>query len=389
MGTQRKTALLILISLYILAVGLFTSISLMTGFHLLMIPAILLSAKDYDWKKFPRSGWALLAFAMALVLSVVVNRNIILRPSKNIFKTKYFLIGALSLIPLQFYFQQYLTVEKRRKVLGTLFFVLLTSACVATLSGLIGYFTGFNPLRMVHVSSNRNGGLFGMLITYAHSIAWLSVFLVGIGCHYEHFKSLISKKWLYFFTAVSLVGLFATHTRGAWISFLVGCSLINKKLTGVMCLLTVLGVIGLSLHNPHFWEEEIVRRGSNSERWGSALAAVKAFQEKPLFGYGYLNFEPNSPEIKARYQLPEPDFGGHAHNELLEIFATSGIFGAVCFVVWLILWIREIRNKNSSTAKLVLPFIGAFLASGLTHVSLNDGENAFFLMIFYALSEVL
>jgi hypothetical protein len=38
---------------------------------------------------------------------------------------------------------------------------------------------------------------------------------------------------------------------------------------------------------------------------------------------------------------------------------------------------------------LVIPFIVAFLASGLTQVTFNDGENAFFLMIVYALSVVL
>ncbi|NBU99612.1 MAG: hypothetical protein EBS19_15620, partial [Spirochaetia bacterium] len=85
-------------------------------------------------------------------------------------------------------------------------------------------------LRMAEVQTARNGGLFGMLITYAHSIAWLNVFLIVMCADYEKFKELITKKWLYFFTSVSLVGLFTTYTRGAWIAFLAGCLLINKKM---------------------------------------------------------------------------------------------------------------------------------------------------------------
>jgi len=386
---EKKIAFLILASLYILAVGLFTSISLMVGFHLLMIPAILYCAKNYDWKKFPRSGWALLAFAVALILSVGVNQSIIARPMKNVFKVKYFLLGALSIIPLQFYFNQYLDSEKRKKVLRTLLLALLISAGIATLSGLIGYLTHFNPLRMVTVDYGRNAGLFGMLITYAHQIAWLSLFLVVICFNYRDFEYLISKKWLYCSMVLSVIGLFTTYTRGAWLAFLAGCLIINKKLTGLLLLFCTVTVILLSLHDAHFWEEHILRQTSNSKRLGSALAAAKAFQEKPLFGYGYLNFEPFSQSIKSHYQLRNPDFGGHAHNEFLEILATSGILGACFFLLWLGLWIKEILQRGGLTSRMLIPFVAAFLVSGLTHVSLIDGENTFFLMIVYALSGVL
>jgi O-antigen ligase len=389
MTDNKKLASLIFVALFLLAVGLLTSISVMAGFHVLMIPAILLCLRGYSWKSFPKSGWALLGFSVVLVLSVVFNQPLIARPLKNALKTKYFLLGALSIIPLQFYFQRYLVPEKRVKALKTLLLTLLISATIATLSGLIGYFTGYNPLRMAEVQTARNGGLFGMLITYAHSIAWLNVFLIVMCADYEKFKGLITKKWLYFFTSVSLVGLFTTYTRGAWIAFLAGCLLINKKFTALLVALCVVGVVALSIHDSGFWEKHILRRSSNSERWGCILGAVKAFQEKPVLGYGYLNFEPYSKEIKSKYHLPEASFGGHAHNDFAEILATSGALGALFFLMWLGLWIKEILHRGGLTSQMLIPFVAAFLVSGLTHVSLNDGENAFFLMIIYALSGVL
>ena len=228
------------------------------------------------------------------------------------------MIGALSIIPLDFYFNQILSPQKKEQVLKLLLRLVLLGAVLATFSGLVGYFTGFNPLRMVHVQTERNGGLFGMLMTYGHSIAWLSLILVAMCSHFKSIQKLISFGPLLFCIFVSLLGLFTSHVRGAWLAFLAGCLLINKKLTMVLVVLMVLGALGGQLHNPDFFKTQIVRKTSNEERVGSWLAAIKAFQEKPLLGYGYLNFEPHSKEIKERYGLPVADFGGHAHNDFLE-----------------------------------------------------------------------
>ncbi len=389
MFNDKKISCFILLSLVVLAVGLLTSISLMSGFHLLMILPILYCGKNYDWKKFPKSGWALLALVLILILSVVVNHNIVARPMKNIFKVKYYLIGALSLIPLRFYFQEYLTSEKSEKVLRGLLLTLLLASTAATVSGLIAYFTEFNPLRMAHVNSHRNGGVFGMLMTYGHSIAWLSVLLVAMSLQYKSVKKLITLRPLLFFTSISIVGLFTSHVRGAWIAFFAGCLIINKKLTAALIVLCVIGVMGMSKYDPSFWKTHILRNTSNKERVGCWLAAIKAFQEKPVLGLGYLNFEPYSKEIKVRYSLPDPDFGSHAHNDLLEILASSGILGGISFLLWVSLWIWEMLKRRDLATQLIIPFIVSFLVSGLTQVTFNDGENAFFLMIVYALSQVL
>jgi len=386
---EKKMPHLIFVALVILALGLLTSISLMAGFHLLLIPTILFYAPKYNWKKFPKSGWALLTLSVVLILSVLVNHGLVAKPIKNIFKVKYYLLGALSIIPLDYYFNQYLNPEKRDRVLKKLWVILLVSSSLATLSGLVGYFTGFNPLRMVKVQNARNGGVFGMLMTYGHSIAWLSVLSVASCVHSRKVEKFISSRWLFMSTSISLIGLFTSHVRGAWIAFFAGCAFINKKITAVLLGLCLLGVVGAQVYNPNFFETQILRKTSNEERVGSWLAAIKAFEEKPVLGYGYLNFEPYSREIKERYHLPAAYFGGHTHNDTLEILATSGALGVICFILWVGFWILETLRRKDLGTKLVIPFIVAFLASGLTQVTFNDGENAFFLMIVYALSVVL
>lgn len=373
-------------SLFVLAVGLLTSISLMTLFHLLILPCIIYYARDYSWKKFPKSAWALLGLSVVFILSVGLNHDSIARPWKNIFKVKYYVLGALSVIPFSYYFKSYLSPEKRIQILKKLLWTLFICSSLATLSGLIGYFTGFNPLRMAEVSTQRNGGLFGMVMTYGHSIAWLSLLCVSLCFHTEKIKGVISRSWLGFFTLVFLLGLFTSHVRGAWISFFVGCLAINKKVTAVLLLLCCLGVALMSFKDPNFIQTQIVRRGSNQERIGCWLGALAALKEKPILGYGYLNYEPHSQEIKQKYHLPEADFGGHAHNDLLEILATSGILGGLFFLGWIIFWFKEVWARKDLVTQLVIPIVFGFLASGLTQVTFNDGENAFFLMLVYALS---
>ena len=90
---------LVTVALFVLATGLLTSISLMSGFHLLMVLAILFYLPKYRWKKFPKSGWVLLAFAGILILSVAANLPLIERPFKNLFKVKYYLIGVFYCFP--------------------------------------------------------------------------------------------------------------------------------------------------------------------------------------------------------------------------------------------------------------------------------------------------
>jgi O-antigen ligase len=380
---------LILIALLILATGLLTSISLMAGFHILIFPAILGCWRKYDWKKFPKSGWALLALSLVLIVSVLANYSLVEKPFKSIFKVKYYVFGLFSIIPLDFYFNQYLNREKKQKVLKILLWVLLISSALATVSGLVGYFTGYNPLRLTHVDSNRNGGLFGMVMTYGHSMSWLAVLLVSVCANGKCVQNLVPRVPLLGFTALALTGLYTSHVRGAWLSFLAGSAWINKRITvGLLCLcLFTVGVV--SYRHPDFIEKQIIRRGSNEERVGSWLGAIKAFEERPWLGYGFLNYEPFSREIKSRYHLPHADFGGHAHNDFLEILATSGLLGAICFVLWFGFWANEMWRKKGLFRDLVFPFIVAVVVSGFTQVTFSDGENTFFLMIVYALSQVL
>lgn len=374
----------ILSAAFLLTISVFMSITLMAGFHILIILPIFYYSLKFDWKKLPKSAWALLLLCLIMFVSVAANQDIS-NGYKNATKIKYYLVGALSIIPFHFYFNEYLNVEKREKVIKQLLFVFLIFACVATISGMIGFFTGFNPIKYKHVSPNRNSGMFGMLMTYAHSAALLCSLLVAMMVNIKNVKKYVPAWFLISTFCISFIGLFFTYTRGALLAFIVSLAFVNKKIAAFALAIIIALATITAFINPNFVKENIIRKGSQEERIGAWLGAIEAFKERPLLGYGYQNYEPHSSAIKKKYNIMMPEFVGHAHNNFLEILSTTGILGFIPFLAWLYFWGMDILKREDVVAKIMLPFYICFLVGGLTQVTFNDGENAFFFLAVYSL----
>src|SRR5690606_23173952 len=82
--------------------------------------------------------------------------------------------------------------------------------------------------------------------------------------------------------------------------------------------------------------------------WKTSLLS---FVEHPVFGLGYRNFEVRSVELKQRYGIPKDEgvlegggYGylpGHSHNNYLEAFASTGVFGGFAVLGFCAWWVRE------------------------------------------------
>ena len=379
---------LIYASLLFLALGLFTSITLMAGFHILIAAPIIYYAPKYNWKKFPKSAWALLAFSVIIILSVILNQDVIDNGYKDITKVKYFVIAALSIIPLDFYFNEYLKGEEKTKVIRNLVLTFLLSSSVASLAGIVGYFTGVNPIKFNTVTMERSSGMFGMLITYAHSVSLLCTLLAVM---FLNRKKLIqyAPSWA-IITAllINFYGLFTTYTRGALIAFFASLIFVNKKIAIAAISISLVASIILSITVHEYFENNILRSKSNDERMMMWKSSIEAFKERPILGYGYQNFEPHSTEMIIKHKIPGIIFHGHAHNNFLEILATTGLLGLLTMLCWNAFWILEVIKKGNLTFILVFPYIVNFLIGGITQVTINDGEVQFFFLTVYALSVV-
>ncbi|MGC9031263.1 MAG: O-antigen ligase family protein [Minisyncoccia bacterium] len=179
------------------------------------------------------------------------------------------------------------------------------------------------------------------------------------------FNFLKNKKYLFFFRVFLLFSIFQAilamylqSARAAFISSIGGIILIffsffafenkNKKVRILGKILLVLYIIltltalvlifvpGNPLHN----EFKKIASGS---RFLTAEISIKAFKEKPIFGWGPENFElAFNKYFDPRFYLPE--YGGEvwfdrAHNIIFDTLVSGGIFG---FISYLFLFISVI-----------------------------------------------
>lgn len=375
-------------SLVVLAIGIFTSVSFSALGHILIfIPGVYFTIRLYKEREINlgKSYWALIALCVAIILSVLFNTDIIGRPHKNILKIKYFLLALMG-VPAYFYtYKNYMT-EKKKKVLINLF---IWSTTIATISGLIGLYTGFNPLKMkAACHSTRACGLYGMYMTYGYGISMFQVLLTGMILKKDFFSKYININLLYAAWVVNLIGLIFSFARGGWIAFLAALPFFfykkNKKLFVSVCLIAVV-VFGAAFAGSQKVRDVFTKRGrSNMDRIAFYKTAIKAFEEKPVLGWGYRNFEANMIPIKIKHGIEFPERGGHAHNNILEHLASTGAIGVICVILFYLFWMLETYKFSF----ILFPVVINFLTSGLFQYTFGDGENLFLIMTLWALGHV-
>lgn len=388
---DQKMYLLVQLSLWVLALGAFTSVSFLALHHVLIIaPAGYFFWKTYKTGslKISPSMWALLAMSVIIALSVIVNLEIMTRPVKYFMKSKYFFIGFFSIFALREYFKNYATQKQITYILRAL----MIATTVASISGLIGLWTGYNPLKFsANCNAYRNCGLFSMLLTYAYG---LSVFLAGMTAFWVHgkekLKLIVNQNLFFVFMAINLVALYFTYARGAWLGFILALPFLFVKKFKVKALITVVvtSVLVLAAAFFVFKDHEVMNRGySDTQRIAYYQTALKAFEEKPILGFGYRNFEHNVKKIKARYDIAWPDLPGHAHNNFLEHLASTGGLGALAFLAFFFFWIFEMYKRSDLMGEVGFVFVISFFISGMFQYTFGDSANVFFIMGMYALTQ--
>lgn len=372
-------------SLVLVALAVFTSISVAAGQHiLLVIPALyFLYKKPSAWSL---SMLAVAAISVSILLSVVFNWNDLERPLKNLGSIKYFLIPLIGVFA-------YRNIEWTPKRISIALHSLIIATTVASLCGLIGLYTGYTPLKFkAACHTERACGLYGMYMTYGYGISLFMILLSGALIYRDKLSAFISTKILAIAWIINLLGLYFSFARGALIGFLLALPFFFLKKNMKKFTLAFAGII--VIFGVTFLGSESVRKmfteraTSNQQRIAFFETALKAFQEKPIVGWGYKNFEPNVKAIKAKYEIAFPDFQGHAHNNFLEHLASTGIIGLLAMLFFHVAWFKESLCSNRVIDHIALPFIVGLSVSGLTQVTLGDGENLFLIMTFWSLCQV-
>lgn len=378
---EKLLDFLIFGALFILALGLVTSTSILALSHILMIIPCIYFATITNWKAMPKSAWGLLAFIVTIIISILFNLEIMKNGLKPILKAKYFFFGFFSLIPFAYLLKNKLSEKRKELLINTI----LIASVVAMIAGTIGKNTGYNPLLFKKVNIDRNAGLMGMVLNFAHNLSYFMVLFTTILISFWKDISRNKKIIYLIILAINIFSLCTTFTRGAILAFIAGvmCYFLKdiKKFLKVFIVFCIVGIVGYFAAYKSFQ-----RQASNEERYSLWQTAIAAYKEKPVFGWGYLNFEHHSLEIKNRYGFAKPDYGGHAHNTILEVMASTGTVGLIAFLIWISFWISDLFKRNDVWSRVELAILGAFFVGGLTQATISLGINLFFIMAVYSLS---
>lgn len=212
---------------------------------------------------------------------------------------------------------------------------------------------------------------------------------------------------LFGFLVVSLIGLYFSYTRAAWLSVVLGLVVwfLVKYRIKFSFLLTI-GIVGgiyiwsswvsiqqdLSRNKNEHTTEDFGKRlqsatnvttdASNLERINRWTCAIDMFNERPLFGFG-----PGTYAFEyARFQRPEnktiisTNFGnlGNAHSEFLGALSEMGLIGMLSFIAIVIAVFYEGITlyhswpaSDKTTRTILIGFIVA-LSTYFIHGLLNN-----------------
>lgn len=366
------------------AIGIFTSVSILgISQALFAISVFYYSYKAYKDKnlELPKSTYWLFAFITIACISLIINLDVVPRPTKNFGRLKYLLFGGLGIFVFKYWLKE--STEKVQKIVVSLF---LFAVIVAAAYGTIKFFVQTEPRLRGFTDTLRYG--YGMGMT-----------LLVILAAYLHRKKL--EKWVdpkLCLTAflVGFVGLYLTYTRGAILGFFCGlpfvCYFYSKKLgltLGSLAIVVILTLGGFYLFGDGNYGSRFLmskNNGSDNIRRSQWKAAVIATQEKPVLGWGFSNFHSQLKRIKYDYDLDAKHYhDAHAHNLFLETASGTGIVGLIVFLGFVITWALECFWADGLTRALVVPFGVAWVISSQFEMTF-DANNATLIFLIYSIS---
>jgi O-antigen ligase len=232
----------------------------------------------------------------------------------------------------------------------------------------------------------RARGFFSIYMTLAGVLS-----LVLLACLPRLLPGAGFPRWTIAPWLVSLLGLLATYTRGAWMGFGVAVlSLLPITRRGRWLLLGGLVLLVLvALAGPRHLRERFLTMGNPEDptvkervyMWRSGLAIWRAH---PVLGVGPGELK----RVYERYALPEAvkKRTGHVHNTPLQMLVERGVLG---LAAWLWIWVaffaravgllRRLPGEAASERALLVGSMAAivgFLVAGLSEYNFGDSEVA-------------
>lgn len=317
---------------------------------LLTLVAILLpSALAIGKRNLPKLGfpeWAMVGYAILSIVSILLTN-----PDRQ---ANLYLFYDRFIVPMMLYLIIRLSNPDERMLrwlIPVVFFIALSQTGI----GVISWFAPRAlPAKYVDYENHRTIGTMINTNAYVTTLILVGFLVLHYGLQTSSKRMRLVSILIFLMTCY---GVFISFSRAGWLAgilALVGLTAMYPKFIlklGLVIVPVFLLVAGLFLQNQLVWASE--RFMSNqSER--SALsrvpvyaAAFRMFQIKPVFGWGYGNFD----RFDRQFQMPTVgDVAGdnkdHAsHNFFLSMVAEQGLLGILLFLSPVLYWLgQSIKN---------------------------------------------
>ncbi len=322
------------------------------------------------------------------------------------------MIGIISWISFLLFYLSLIYVMAGDQHKKRLFqYLVLACACIVSVSAILSYLgspllRAFKGQRLTGLSGNP-----AYLAIYMLFAAFLALSLA-----FEDYEKKSDKGfafWLLGFLYFSII-VFGTGTRGVMLGWGIGIIGIllhlifkyRKNWIGKLSLIIVIaGMVSVGvlfiLKNTAFVKNNLAFSRLTSisakdttirSRLFSYKTALKAWPEKPIFGWGLENYKPAFLHnfIPEMYNNNPSDVSfDKAHNMPLEILTTTGIFGLTVYLYFFYIATRSLKEKvdKDEITPIVAMILGfGFLGYFVSNFFLFDVfESLFMMTIFLAL----
>lgn len=363
--------------------------------HRMLIPMALgflilsrmMKLKEYRRVRIELPELATLGFAVMALISIFVTRM----HWKTIFT-----LEDRFLVPVAAYWLIRLSNAQRsdlRRMIPLMAFLCLAECVIGLLSWFVPQ--AIPPIWRSALFGHRVTGSFNAAGLYGYTLIFFMVFIYHEAVNRE--KGPVRTLLVMVFT-LGLVCLFFTFTRAVWLAgllVLIGILFLHPKPTGIFVssVLVVMIPLSASVLSPEidYAYDRLHDRGSTENRIILHTAGRKMFLARPIFGWGYEQYDRYDWRFMGRVGNVAPTEWhikeGTSHHTYLTILAEMGAFGFSLYVLpvlwWLVCTIKVIPRlpkKGFWSRKLLiamwLPIIAQF----------SIGQSSDFCYALYALA---
>jgi O-antigen ligase len=297
--------------------------------------------------KFPKFGFVELSVIAYIGISLIS----IYYLNESPLATSYHLYDRVFIPFCLYLLTRSLVPTKRglRRFMPVLVFVLICQSAIGILSWVL---PDALPAFWTPLAGERTTGSLGSYSVFTVTIIFTSLLLLHYGLNERRGIARVGYVALF---PLAMFMVFLSFSRGSWLAGLMtiaGLAYVYSRFiirmiavtVPILAILITLGLLGGQLD---FARDRLNSHSTALDRLPVYYAGIQMFLAKPLFGWGYGNFDEYDREFQGRVlDLVNPAKDHASHNVYLTLLAEQGLVGFMLFMMPMFWWMAHtVRGK--------------------------------------------